>query len=128
MGSKAKTISSPEPTQPLRSMETHHGAGWRVHPSHHQGSGLSSAQDPQDQGLSLQTPPVEELPGRNLNQDTSPARVWTPLEEESAPSFTIPARCSPGRAASPADALSLPLTPSAHSPARVANIRLFAGE
>lgn len=76
MGSKAKTASSPEPTQILRSMESQHGRGWRVHPSHHQGSGLSSLpQRPEDQGISLQTPPVEELPGRNLNEDTSPTRL-----------------------------------------------------
>lgn len=72
---------------------------------------------PQDQGLSLQTPPAEELPA-GISAKTLPPPVWTLLEEESAPSFTIPARSprSPGRAASPADVLSLPLAPSEAQP------------
>lgn len=56
---------------------------------------LPLPQEPQDQGLSVQTPPAEELPGRNLNQGTSPTRIWRLLEEESA---------------------SLSLSPSLHNP------------
>lgn len=49
-----------------------------MHPSRLRGSGLSSLpqlqpQELQGWGLSLQFAPVEELLGRNLNQDTSPA-------------------------------------------------------
>lgn len=111
-----KTISSPEPTQLLRSMESHHGKGWRMHPSPHQGSGLSSL-CPGIRG-SLYKLLQRRSCRAGISAKTLPPPVRTLLEEESAPSFTIPARSprSPGRAASPADALSLPLAPSEAQP------------
>lgn len=116
-GNKAKRISPPEPTQPLRSMETHPGEGWRVQPSHHRGSGLSSQRPGSPGSGALFT---NSSSGGAAGQESQPRHfphpVWRLLGEESAPSFTIPARRSPGRAASPADALSLPRTPSGAQP------------
>lgn len=124
MGRKGKKISSPELTQDLKVNGNPARGGLEGAPSHQQGSGLSS--------LSPRSSLYKLLQCRScrvgISTKTLPlTRGWTLLEEESALNFTSPARSprSPGRAASPADALSLPLTPS---PASAANIRLFAGK